>query len=150
MHKKQKPYYPFVEITNILSISEFEKIKKSALNSDYRFFFRSMDNNNPAINYGNFQVFFGADDFKNINNNPNLSDFNELTIKDNSSDITYYNILIVRKGDVVAQKEGIMKGMEEGKIYLIDFYKEGIYKMRANLPQYLETMKKSLTKNKKH
>ena len=150
MKKTQEYKRPhFVEITNLISINEFEEIKKSAINSDYRFFFRSYDNYNPAINYGNFQVFFGAD-IRNINNDPNLSDFNELTIKDNESDIQYYQIIIVRKGDIVGQKNWIIKGMEEGKIYLVDNYEKGINKMKVNLPQYLETMKKSLTKNKKH
>ncbi|AUP78121.1 hypothetical protein C1H87_05070 [Flavivirga eckloniae] len=139
----------FVEITEMLSFYDFEKIKHMALDSDCSFIFRSIDSNNPCYDFGNFKIYFGADDSRNINNDPNISDFNELTIYDTNSRIQYYKIIIVRKGDIAARKNWLWNGMEDNKIYLVDTYEKGIDKLVKGLPLYLDIIKKSLAVNKK-
>lgn len=78
-----------------------------------------------------FDAYLGSDiGQKNINNDLKLSDFNQLIIKDDQS---YYEILIVRKGDIVAKKSWIINGMEENEVYLTDYGQENIDKISTQL-----------------
>ncbi|WP_108869066.1 hypothetical protein [Aquimarina aquimarini] len=135
----------FTNISDIISITEFEKIKTFILTKGDRMFYRSFDSNNPHFKFTNFDVFMGADIGQaNINNDPTISDFNELTIVDRNADITYYHIVIVRKGDLKAQKAWIIKGMKEEQVYLVDVYSKGVELMLNNLPNYLKKIKKEI------
>ena len=101
----------FLKITNQFSVEDFEKVKEFILEKGNTKTYRNFDNNNPYHNFGKFQGYLGADiGQQNIYNDPKISDFNELTLKDNDH---YYKILIVRKGDIQASKKGIQNGMQE-------------------------------------
>ena len=137
----------FVEITNQLSFSEFEKIKEFTLKKGNRKTYRNYDGNNPHYNFTDFDIFFGADiGQRNINNDPSISDFNELTIADWDADIIYYTIIIVRKGDIEKEKYHIQPRMEEGKVYLVG-YEHNLDVMKKNLSKYLTIIKKEVIKS---
>lgn len=116
----------FKKITQLINYNEFEAIKEFILKNGNRVLFRNYDNNNnnnPHYKFKNCDLFLGSDiGQKNINNDPRISDFNELTIADKRTNavIQYYQIIIVRKGDIKKEKNWVHKNMEEEEIYLID------------------------------
>lgn len=130
----------FLKITNQFSAEDFENVKEFILEKGNRKTYRNFDNNNPFYDFGKFQGYLGADiGQQNIYNDPKISDFNELTLKDNDH---YYKILIVRKGDIQASKKGIQNGMLENEIYLVDVYQTGFSKIPDLFLDYLKTLKK--------
>ena len=74
---------------------------------------------------------------KNMNNDLELSNFNQLTIRDDQS---YYHIIIVRKGDIVCMKNRIVKGMEENEVYLTNHPQEKIGEIPTQLITHIECM----------
>lgn len=140
----------FTDITNLISLKEFEKIKEFVLKNGGRKSYRNFDSNNPHYRFLNCDVYFGADiGQKNIQNNPELSDFNELTIADWNSTIRYYELIIVRQGDIKAKKAWLQKGMIEQRVYLVDTYGKGLELIKNNLSSYLTQIKKEVTANNK-
>ena len=136
----------FIDISKILSVNEFEKIKNFILKKGDRQTYRNFDNDNPHYGFNGFEVFLASDiGQKNIRNDPAKSDFNELTIYDRKASIQYYRIFIVRKGDIKSNKFGIKKGMKEGKVYLVDVYENGINALIKILPKYLEKIKTQIS-----
>jgi hypothetical protein len=128
---------PFKKITNQFSVEDFEQVKTFILEKGIRKTYRNYDNNNPFYDFGKFQGYLAADiGQQNINNDSQLSDFNELTLKDANQ---YYKILIVRKGDTKASKKGILKGMQEGEVYFIAVFET--VKNSNILFEYLKIMK---------
>ncbi|MCF6279053.1 MAG: hypothetical protein L3J14_01765 [Flavobacteriaceae bacterium] len=126
----------FIEITDILSITEFEKIKNFILKKRDRKFYRNYDNNNPHYHFDDFHAYLNSEiGQRNLNNGPEISDFNEITVHDWSGDIQYYIIRIVRKGDVknelisigigIREDNSIYK-MKESSVYLLNPYKKDI------------------------
>ena len=136
----------YTNITSLINYDEFEQIKEFVLKKGDNKIYRNFDSNNPHYRFEDFDVFFGADiGQKNINNDPEISNFNQLTIKDDKSDtIQYYELIIVRKGDLKENKAWIITGMEEGQIYLVDSYNKGLIAMKNNLPNYLKQIKKEV------
>ncbi|WP_343694703.1 hypothetical protein [Flavobacterium sp.] len=129
----------FLKITNQFSVEDFEKVKEFILEKGNRKTYRNLDNNNPYYDFGKFESYLGADiGQQNIYNDPKLSDFNELTLKDNNN---YFKILIVRKGDIQALKRGILDGMKENEIYFVDIYQTGFIKIPDSLLDYLKYLK---------
>lgn len=129
----------FVDLTNQLSLNQFEQIKDFVLKQGDRKTYRNFDNHNPHYRFTNFDIYFGADvGQKNSNNDPSLSDFNQLKISDTSAPIRYYELIIVRKGDLTLQKSWLKNGMQECNVYLVDVYAAGLEKLMNNLPNYLE------------
>lgn len=138
----------FTEISDIVSFKDFEQMKEFILEKGDKMTYRNFDNNNPHYKLSNFDLFLGSDvGQKNIYNDPKISDFNQLTITDRSADIKYYEIIIVRKGDLKAKKDWIKKGMDEEQIYLVDVYSKGLKLMRNNLSSYLKQIKKVMSAN---
>ncbi len=129
----------FLKITNQFSVEDFEKVKEFILEKGTRKTYRNFDNNNPFYDFGKFLGYLGADiGQQNIYNDPKISDFNELTLKDNDH---YYKILIVRKGDIQDSKKGIQNGMQENEVYFVDVYQTGFDKIQDLLLEYLNLIK---------
>jgi hypothetical protein len=129
----------FQKITNQFSIEDFEKVKEFILKKGNRKTYRNYDNNNPFCDFGKFQSYLGSDiGQQNINNDPKLSDFNELTLKDNNH---YFKILIVRKGDIQALNKGIQNGMQENEVYFADVYQKGLDNQIEILSEYLKLLR---------
>lgn len=128
----------FQKITNQFTVEDFEKVKEFILKKGNRKTYRNYDNNNPFYDFGKFQSYLGSDiGQQNINNDPKLSDFNELTLKDNNH---YFKILIVRKGDIQASKKDIQTGMLENEVYFVDNYQIEFNKISDLLTNYLKIL----------
>jgi len=114
----------FIEITDILSAQEFEKIKTFILKKGDGRTYRNMDNYNPHYHFDDFHVYLNSEiGSKNINNDPKISDFNEITIHDWNEaafGIQYYTIKIVRKGDAKNTLIYVEDGMKENRVYLLN------------------------------
>lgn len=137
----------FTNITTVITYSEFENIKAFILEKGDQMTYRNYDNNNPHYRFKQFDVFLGADvGQRNINNDPNISDFNAMTIADSGADIRYYQIIIVRKGDVKNGKAWLHAGMEEGQVYLSEPYGNDLSVMENNLRDYMKEIKAEMKK----
>jgi len=135
----------FTNISDLVSYDMFEKIKDFILKQGHRMTYRNYDNNNPHYQFESFDVFLGADMGQgNMNNDPEISDFNQLTVADWEADICYYSLIIVRKGDLKPSKAWVLPTMKEGEVYLVDYYEKGLDTMRHHLLTYLEAIKNKL------
>ncbi len=146
----------FIEISDILSSQEFENIKNFILKKGNRQTYRNFDNNNPVYSFKNndtiaFRTFLNAEIGQgNINNDPKISDFNQITIWNNSDSITphitYYNILIVRKGDIKNELIQVKKGMQENRVYLVNHHEHAkdFDSMPANLKYFLTEIRNEM------
>ena len=141
--KEQESNDNYTDISSLLSVNEFEEIKDFILEKGNKMTYRNIDSNNPHYKFNNCDVFLAAD-VVNINNDPKISDFNQLTIVDWDSNIRYYGIVIIRKGDLNANKAWITKEMKEKRVYLVDNYNKGLELMKANLPNYIKQVKKEV------
>ncbi|MFB9076370.1 hypothetical protein ACFFLS_19130 [Flavobacterium procerum] len=129
----------FLKITNQFSAQDFEKLKIFILKKGNRKTFRNFDNNNPYYDFGTFEAYLGADvGQQNIYNDEKLSDFNEMTLRDEN---LYYKIVIVRKGDIQSSKKGILDGMTENEVFYTGVYQEDLSHIPALLLEYLERLK---------
>ncbi|HEY3373355.1 MAG TPA: hypothetical protein VGK10_21100 [Prolixibacteraceae bacterium] len=132
----------YADITGTFSMNDFEVAKAFILNNGDRKTYRNFDNNNPHYSFNGFEAYLNAEIGQtNINNDPTISDFNQITLRDRNDDLQYYTIHIVRKGDVA--KEGItrLEGMKEEKVYLLNPYENDIEVMKNNLKGYLDIIK---------
>ncbi len=136
---KQDKSVNYKNVGDHISYDEFERIKLFILSHGDRKTFRNFDNNNPHFQFDHFDVYLGADiGQRNINNDPRASDFNQLTIVNHNADIQYYELVIVRKGDLKADKYWIQEGMEEGSVYLVDRDEIGLPNLERELADYLK------------
>ncbi len=136
----------YTDITDQLSVDEFEEVKQFILKGKGTQSFRNYDNDNPHHAFIDFDMYLGADlGQHNIYNDPELSDFNELTIRKNDlmGDVTF-KIIILREGDIKNNRAHIIDGMEEGHIYLVDIDKKGIDTLREKLTPFLKTIKERI------
>lgn len=130
----------FVKITNQFSVEDFEKVKSFILKEGNRKTYRNFDNNNPYYDFKKFAAYLASDiGQQNINNDPKVSDFNTLTLKD---DDRYYEIIVVRTGDVKVKKKGIVNGMQENEVYLTDYSQNDLYVIQSQLITYFTDMLK--------
>lgn len=135
----------FEDISDLISMMEFEQIKNFVLKNGNRQFYRNIDSNNPHYKFEDFDVFLAADiGQKNINNDPDISDFNDLTIRTMNFSIRYYKLIIVREGDLKNNKAWILDGMKENKVYLVSTYNKEMEVMKKNLPKYLAQIKSKI------
>ncbi|ADV51287.1 hypothetical protein Celal_4043 [Cellulophaga algicola DSM 14237] len=135
----------FIEISKVIPPGKFEEIQRFLLKNGDRRTYRNFDNHNPHYTFSNCEVFLGADiGQRNSNNNPAISNFNQLTITDYDSALRYYELIIVRKGDLEAEKAWLKEGMEEEQVYLVDIYGKGLVLMKKNLSVYVEQIEKEL------
>lgn len=128
----------FLKITSQFSVEDFEQVKKNILKEGNQRTYRNFDNNNPYYDFKKFAAYLASDiGQQNINNDPKQSDFNTLTIKD---DDTYYEIIIVRNGDIKAKKKGIVNGMHENEVYLTAYSQKDLDKIPNQLIIYFDDM----------
>lgn len=107
----------FLKITNQFSVEDFEQVKNFILKEGNHRTYRNFDNNNPYYDFKKFAAYLASDiGQQNINNDPKQSDFNTLTLK---GDDQYYEIIVVRTGDIKAKKKGIVNAMQENNVYLL-------------------------------
>ncbi len=124
----------FENISTFFSTEVFEMVKNFILTKGDRKTYRNFDNRNPHYSFVQFEVFLGSDiGQQNINNNPELSDFNQMTIVERNGTVRYYEMIIVRPGDIEKRKAWIQKGMKEGEVYLVDVYGQGLDKMKGDI-----------------
>lgn len=135
----------FADITTVFSLNDFELAKAFILNNGDREVYRQIDGEHPHYSYDGFEAYLNAEDLiNNRNNNPAISDFNQITIRDKVAVSQYYTIHIVRKGD--NSNPNITKpveGMKEGKVYLLNPYDDNIEIMKNNLKKYIQIIKAS-------
>jgi hypothetical protein len=142
MNTQTNAYGDFAELSDLISLNEFEQIKSFVLKKGDRQTYRNIDNNNPHFKFKNFHVYLGSDiGQKNLNNDPALSDFNQLVIYDHDALINYYEVIMVRKGDVKIQKSWLQAGMQESHLYLLVSRNNEMEKMLSNLSSYLEQIR---------
>lgn len=135
-----KTYIHFLKITNQLSVQDFEQIKNFILKEGNQKTYRNFDNNNPYYDFNKFVVYLSSDiGQQNINNDPKVSDFNILTLKDEDQ---YYEIIVVRTGDIKAKKKGIASGMLENEVYLTDYGRNDLDIIPNQLIVYFDDMLK--------
>jgi len=145
-NKKESQSMDFTNVSSIVNIEKFENIKEFILKNGDKMTYRNIDNNNPHYKFKNFDTYLGADiGQKNINNDPEISDFNQLTIVDSKSNIRYYELLILRKGDIKEGKRWVKEGMKEEQVYLVDVYGKGLKLMENNLLNYLKQIEEEIT-----
>lgn len=130
----------FIKITNQFSAEDFEKVKSLILKEGNRKTYRNFDNNNPYYDFMKFEAYLASDiGQQNINNDSKVSDFNVLTLKDEDQ---YYEIIVVRTGDIKAKKKGIVNGMQENEVYLTDYSQKDLHIIPGQLIGYFADMLK--------
>jgi hypothetical protein len=138
------------DITKNFSIQEFEAIKNFILENGDRQTYCNMYNNNPHYSFEGFEVYLNPEIGQgNINCDPEISDFNEIVIKDQNADPQYYYILIVRQGDL-ENKEiffSVPAGMKEEKVYLLKYYEYDLDLMESKIYVYIELINNEININ---
>jgi len=132
----------FLDITNMMSYNDFENIKNYILSKGDRETFCNMYNDNPHYSFTGFEAYLNPEIGQlNINCDPELSDFNEIVIRDQSSDPQYFHLLIVHIGDL--DNEQITRntsGLIEGKVYLLKYYEYDLGLMAEKVRLYITEM----------
>lgn len=134
----------YLDITHILNYNDFERIKTFILlNGDREGGYSNMYNNNPHYSFDNFETFLNPEIGQlNINCDPELSDFNEIVIRDQSSDPQYFHLLIVRDGDL--ENPQILRkisGLIEGKVYILKYHDYDLKAMAEKVKLYIVDLK---------
>lgn len=133
----------FEPINDMLNCDEVDSIIEFILKHGDRRTYRNIDNDNPHYSFGDFDVFLGAGRYyEDLDTRPKPAYFSELTIADWDTDIRYYNLVIVRDGDLSQPTRWVWQGMKEGNVYLIDSYENGLSLLRKSLATYLLTIRK--------
>ena len=131
------------DITKNLSIQEFEAIKTFILENGDQQTYCNMYNNNPYYSFIGFEAYLNPEIGQgNINCDPEISDFNEIVIRDQNADPQYYHILIVRQGDL-ENKEiffTVPSGMKEEKVYLLKYYEYDLDLMESKIYVYIDVI----------
>lgn len=133
----------YQDVTYIISVQNFESIKDFILVNGDKQTYCNMYNNNPHYSYGYFNSYLNPEIGQaNINCDPEISDFNEIVIRDQNSDPQYYYLHIVRLGDLENEQiNTIYKEMKEEKVYLLNHYENDISIMEDNVKGYIDIMK---------
>jgi hypothetical protein len=113
----------FIDVTDYFSLDQFEVLKKKILKNGDRQTYRNYDNQNPHHVLNGVDLYLNAEiGQKNINNDPELSDFDEITVSDYIHNVGF-TLRIVREKDFENKQIYIHEGMEKNKIYLMNDYK---------------------------
>lgn len=124
------------------SIEDFELAKAFILNNGDRQTYRAFDINNPHYSFEGFEAYLNAEiGQKNTTNDPTISDFNEITIRDIKANPQYYTIHVVRIRDSSKKDITIQEGMRKGRVYLLNPYENDLEVMKINLNGYLQIIK---------
>jgi hypothetical protein len=113
----------FIDVTEYFSLAQFEVLKEKILKNGDNQTYRNYDNQNPHYILNGVDLYLNAEiGQKNINNDPELSDFNEITVSDSINRMNF-TIRIVREKDFENKQIYIHEGMEKNRIYLMNHYK---------------------------
>lgn len=135
----------FQDISELMTCDEFERIKAFILNQGDRQTYRNYDCENPHYNFGSFHAYLGSELGQgNINNDPALSDFNELTLWTSDEHITYISLVIVRKKVEPSKIAWTYEGMRPNTVYVLDIYKKGLANIVNAVPEYLAALREIL------
>jgi len=136
----------FLDITHLINYNDFESIKTYILSNGDRQTYCNMYNNNPHYSFTGFETYLNPEIGQlNINCEPEISDFNEIVIRDQSSDPQYFYLHIVRSGDL--KNEQIFRNvtsMIEGKVYLLKYYDYDLELMDEKVSSYINKMRESI------
>ena len=129
----------YIKITDQLSFQDFENIKIFILGYGDRLTYRTFDSNNPHYSFEGFECYLNSEiGQENMNNDPLISDFNQITIQDLGKIFNYYNIQIVREGDKNNSKINVKDGMKERNVYLLKYYENDLKLMKDSLTKYID------------
>lgn len=135
------------DITEVLSMEEFEQVKSFIIQHGDRAIYCNMYNENPHYAYDGFDAYLNPEvGQRNINCDPDVSDFNEIVIVKRISAYVYYHILLVRKGDLEDQEIAFdfLDGMKEKKVYLLRYYDYDLEEMEEQVLGFITEMKKEI------
>ncbi|HAH23734.1 MAG TPA: hypothetical protein DCL77_08250 [Prolixibacteraceae bacterium] len=132
----------YLDITESFSINDFEQIKTYILTKGDKKVYRQFDGKNPHYSFDGFEAYLNAETGqKNINNDPAISNFNEITLRDQDAEPQYYTIHLVRNGDLSNPDINNMEGMKEARVYILNPVGNDMEKMKTNLDSYIETIR---------
>lgn len=135
------------EITDKLSVQDFEKIKTFILDSGKFEPYFNMYQQQPVYSFDNFLVTLLPEVGQhNIACDPEISDFNQLVIYDPDLQSTYLYFLMIRQGDF--KKENIeipdYDGLKENRVYLMRFSDHDLDELFDESEYYIIQMKNKL------
>lgn len=134
------------DITLKLSVHDFENIKNHILRYGDTKTYCTIYSNNPHYTFDYLEVYLNPEIGQfNVNCNPEISDFNEIVIRDQNSDPQYYILLIIRQGDL-AKSEIADSNLElkEEKIYLLNYYEYNFDTMEVNVSRHIDLIMKNI------
>lgn len=137
----------FRKINDLMSVQDFEDIKSYILTNGDRQTYCNIYNNNPHYSFSGFESYLNPEIGQaNINCDTEISDFNEIAIRDQNSMPIYYHILVVRNGDLENDKIDLSSydGVSEGNVYLLKDDNYNIDTLRNDLVKYINVMKNSI------
>jgi hypothetical protein len=112
----------FIDVTDHFSLAQFEALKEKILKNGDKQTYRNYDGQNPHHILNGVDLYLNAEiGQKNINNDPEVSDFNEITVSDRTHNMSF-TIRIVREKDFENKEIYIYEGMEKNRIYLMNDY----------------------------
>lgn len=130
------PYDKYVNVTEHVSVQQFEQIQHFIMANGDRKTYRNIDGNNPHYRLKDFDIYLNPENVNQFIGNPEYDRFNEITIYDPSNDIQYYTLRIVRVGDSENSTARFPENLDENQVYLRNTYDEDIDKMKKNLLEY--------------
>lgn len=124
----------YVDVSELFSKKDFEKLRKFIFKNGDRRTFRNFDNNNPHYSFENFDVFLGTGDQRSVFENDSLKqkDFTELVIGFSGGFTLYLKPL--------KQFNGKASNFEGGKVYTAKNSSENM----GNLIERLTTIKQAI------
>jgi hypothetical protein len=137
----------FRDITNQLSLQDFEKIKMFILDSgEFEPFFNKYQQQ-PIYSFDGFSATLLPEIGQlNITCDPEISDFNQLVIYDSDLQSKYMYFLIIRLGDF--NRENIelpdYDGLKENKVYLLRYSDYDLDEMEDKSEYYITQMKNTI------
>ena len=134
------------DITQMCSVQNFETIKNFILKNGDKQTYCNMYNNNPHFAYSYFNVYLNPEIGQaNINCDPEISDFNEIVIRDQNSDPQYYYLHIVRLGDLENEQINMRySDLKEDRVYLLNYHENDLNTMEDNVQIYIDIMKREI------
>ena len=119
LHTEKK----FIDVTNHFSVAQFEALKEKVLKNGDTQTYRNYDNQNPHYVLNGVDLYLNAEiGQKNINNDPKISDFYEITVSDHVNNVGF-TLRIVQENDFENKQIYIHEGMKKNKVYLMNDYK---------------------------
>lgn len=135
----------YLDITQRLSLNEFEDIKNFIIKYGDRESYCAMYSNNPHYSFNGFEVYLNPEIGQgNINCDPEISDFNVIVIKDLDEYPQYYYIQIIRLSDLDNKYIFTYEGMLENKVYLLNLDSVNLAVLEDNAYNYLEMIKNEI------